>query len=290
MTDFIPSEKATSIRNPSTANFAIDSRDRTQGTSTNFLISHNQSLINGFFTRIAVNELVLDYNIPNISSIYQNNTLQIYNVGGSLSSGGTITIPPGFYNIYSISQEILTLLNAGGGIGGINNWTLTLGVGMNVVLANVPGTTFSIALGGLQNQLGLTASATPTATNTYGNPNLQSLKYIDFVSNNLTYNQKLKDNTTNITSKDILYRWVFGWDFPSPTDTWGFPILQGYTPFVARRYLNFPKQIRWEPNMPIGQLQLELFFDTFYTADETINVLSTGGTIEYNMNLLISEV
>ena len=48
--------------------------------------------------------------------------------------------------------------------------------------------------------------------------------------------------------------------------------------------------VRWEPNMPIGQLQLELFFDTFYTADETINVLSTGGTIEYNMNLLISEV
>ena len=44
----IPSERATTFRNPSTANLAIDSRDRTSGTSSDFTITLNQNIMTGF--------------------------------------------------------------------------------------------------------------------------------------------------------------------------------------------------------------------------------------------------
>ena len=60
------------IRNPSTANLLIDSLDRTSGYSSDFLIAKPNSILNGFFTRLAVAEVVLDWCVANISSQYNN--------------------------------------------------------------------------------------------------------------------------------------------------------------------------------------------------------------------------
>ena len=35
----------------------------------------------------------------------------------------------------------------------------------------------------------------------------------------------------------------------------------GYTPFVVRRLFNPPKQIRWDSNLPVGNLAFTLYSD-----------------------------
>jgi hypothetical protein len=64
-------DKGTTTRPPSTALLSVDSLDRAQtpgsGTSGNFVINKNQAIFNGFFNRIALNELVLEWCIPTVS-------------------------------------------------------------------------------------------------------------------------------------------------------------------------------------------------------------------------------
>jgi hypothetical protein len=77
------------------------------------------------------------------------------------------------------------------------------------------------------------------------------------------------------------------WENQPSVDKYGFPIYQGYTPFVARRYLPFPKQIKWDSNLPIGQLNFEII-------DSSGNLVPTkfnggDGDLEFQMTLLVSE-
>ena len=68
------------IRAPSTANLLIDSQDRNNLTttqSTDFTITKQSNILAGFFTRLGVVELVLNYSKPNISPEYNTDTLSI---------------------------------------------------------------------------------------------------------------------------------------------------------------------------------------------------------------------
>jgi len=61
-------EKAVTIRYPATANLMIDSSDRntTRNPSAwDFQITKNQSIQNGFFTRVGTTEVVLEWCEPN---------------------------------------------------------------------------------------------------------------------------------------------------------------------------------------------------------------------------------
>ena len=71
----------TTIRNPSTANLLIDSSDRDGGTSANFTIQKKNSILNGFFSRLAVSEVILNWSVPNISSATSNDVFSI-NIDG----------------------------------------------------------------------------------------------------------------------------------------------------------------------------------------------------------------
>jgi hypothetical protein len=42
-------------------------------------------------------------------------------------------------------------------------------------------------------------------------------------------------------------------------DAYAFPILMGYEPFVLRRLFNPPKQIKWDPLQPMGNLTFQVF-------------------------------
>ena len=119
-------------------------------------------------------------------------------------------------------------------------------------------------------------------------PKLLPYTYIDFVSNSLTYNQALKDATTNAVSNNVLYRWYFANDnVPQVLDAYGYPIYQGYQRFIARRALPYPKQIRWVSNQPIGQIQFQV-----YSSQGTVlsSAEVAGGEFEWAMTLLVSEV
>jgi len=292
--EFIPSEKAVPIREASTANLLIDSIDRLNPdgsekngeSSANFTIQLNQSIMNGYFTRLAVSEVVLDWCVDNISAGAGNNT---FNVRVASTTYGA-QLPDGQYTVQqALDQLVLSL--ATGSPGGyvwtiVNSGTVPGNKALHLAVSGTP-TNFTILTGNLQTELNLQA-------NVSGNdfpmncPLILPYTYIDFVSNSLTYNQALKDATTNRISRNVLYRWYFANDnVPQTLDSYGYPIFQGYQRFVIRRVLPFPKQIRWTSNQPIGQLQFQVYSSqgTVITAAEV-----AGGEMEWAMTLLVSEV
>ena len=288
MVDYIPMEKGTSIRNPSTANLLIDSIDRGKdgGSSANFIISLNNSIMNGFFTRLAVTEVVVDWCIDNISATTGNNALTVVVPG---IGSQTVTIPDGQYNVQQCLDALIDALNSAVDLPNIVfSLGTQAGTGIKLLICKVNGTdkNFVVGKGNLQTELNISANNT-------GNyfpincPKLLPYTYIDFVSNSLTYNQALKDATTNTYFQNVLYRWYFAWDGPVTNDSYGYPIYQGYNRFIARRALPFPKQIRWEPNQPIGQINFQVLSSegTVLQYDQTGN-----GEFEWAMTILVSEV
>jgi len=235
------------IRQPATANLMVDSADRTSGSADSFTIQKNNSILNGFFHRIATTEVVLDWNVPNIQTKYGSDTF-IVDVSGGGSA--TITLPEGFYTVAQTLDALVAALN-----------TAAIGATFSIV-AGPPVTlqatvAFTVTPTTLANMLGIEENVASVLFVVI-KPDLRIYKYIDFLSPQLTYNQDLKDGTTSSKDSNSLCRWYFAWSQTPVVDTYGFPILQGYSQFVERRLFNPPKQIRWENNMPVGQLSFQL--------------------------------
>lgn len=245
------------IRQPATANLMVDSEDRTIGTWGNFTINRPNSLLNGFFHRVGATEIVLEWNEPNIQGLTVN--------GVALSAitvvvGGTpytVNLPTGFYTVSSAFAALVGLLTTAAIPGA--TWAFTLLEGLWYLDA---GVAYSVVSSPLALRMGIydTGFDGEPARIVYA-PDLRPYRYIDFVSSQLTYNQRLKDASTAPMVHDVLARWYFAWDQPPSLDADGFPILMGYNPFVVRRTFSPPKQIRWESNMPIGQINFQVYND-----------------------------
>lgn len=289
----------TSIRQPSTANLMADSQDRTSGTSAaEFTISRNNSILNGFFNRIGVTEVVLEWFEPNL------NTEQNVSFSFTESGGGDVpvAIPYGFYTVEQLVVQCATDMTAASSTFGLGR-TYTANGGsaeayievtgaFTYSIDNVPGfNTIADRLGFKKNTLAKRHVVGEVAKNANGNgwtPDLRQFRYIDFTSSSLTYNQNLKDASTAQSVDNILARWYFSWPTQPALDGYGFPILQGYTAFCERRVFNPPKQIKWESNMPIGQLE----FKVTYTPPGTNNTpvtLSKNTQFDWLMTLQVSE-
>jgi len=112
MSEFIPTEKGVPIRQPSTANLMVDSQNRATidlsgnveyGTPANFYINKRQSILNGYFTRIGVTEVVLEWFQPNVNNEEDENGFYSNQFAITDASGThAITIPVGFYNVYTL--------------------------------------------------------------------------------------------------------------------------------------------------------------------------------------------
>ena len=300
--EFIPAEKGVPIRMPSTANFMIDSTNRvpvvfTPGAqfslANDFLIQKNNSLLNGFFTRLGVSEVYLDWNTPNVFKDLSNNVLR-YDVSGV----GSIAIPflDNFYNVEQMANTIATKLNDLSGATGLG-WTIQAlyppGTGFSLVPSN-QGVYYALS-GNLATQMGLdnplgglgtgVRVVIPGGGNYSGSKrsaSLTTIRYLDFVSAQLTYNQELKDATTAL-NKDVLCRFYFCQDIIPPVDAYGFPIHMGYTPFMIRREFNTPKQIKWSANQPIGQVSFQVY-------DQTGQLAKFTPPTNWCMTLQVSEV
>jgi hypothetical protein len=297
-------QSAMPIRPPSTANLLIDSLDRNDvfnTQSTDFTITKQSNILSGYFTRLGMVEIVLNYSIPNISSAYKSNTLSI-TIGEDTQ---IITIPDGNYTVQSLMTEILALLNVG--------TDATPSDPANNVFPNVDfvfsGSNGRLVFGAIDDNTGDPVNfmindtilsrmlgvqiGIDTVLYDIDKPYLipSQLRYLDFVCTNITYQQGLKDASTSNTTRDILYRFNLGYDSPPALDGDGYPINQGYLPFVQRRYLNFPKMVKWDTQQPIGQLSLQV-----YDANgKIINVQTQAdinpvyGNLEYSIGLLVSE-
>jgi hypothetical protein len=321
------SDKAITTRPSSSANFYVDSEDKSRlEGSGNFLINKGQSLFNGFFNRIAVGEVGLDWGIPNIAEWWGNNTLTIVN-SGTGTTIGPVTLPDGFYTAVQCLQQAAALINAeaitlGNALRleveftGTDVKLVNTGVGVDpfyVVWVDGYDPPYALArqLFATAQLAGLTVQNTEI---TCFAPRILGTTYIDIVSPQLTYNQALKDSTTDNFRFDVLYRWYFADDnVPLPLEKMPFvyaanapapavqmltetnlPILQGYTPFVKRRAIPYPKQIRWDAKQPIGQVGFQVY-------DDRGRIVSTsnfpfdlktgygGANFQFQLQLLLSE-
>jgi len=301
MTTFLPAEKGTPIRMPATANLMVDSADRNTSVNTlanDFQITKPQSILNGFFTRIATTELVLEYRTPNISSILGNNTLTI-DLSGDAPGAGTHTqtyTANGFFTAEELIDWVAACLTNAG-----SNLTPPVTWAASAIPAGNPGgpgaqlapsaTVYAQLSGPIANALSIATGAldlygpAPTDAQLAIYPlfvDLRPYRYLDFVSAQLTYNQDLKDTATNTFNRDVLARWYMAYDNPPTLDAYGFPILMGYTPFVLRRIFSPPKQIRWDPIQPIGNISFQVYTNTGSLAPFNFNT-------QWLMTLQVSE-
>lgn len=293
MSSFASPEKATTVRMPSTANLMLDSKDRNLGTSAgDFQITKTQNMLNGFFTRIATSEVVLEWRYPNISAAAANT---VFGMTGTFSvvvgvTTYTVTVPDGNYTVKQALDTIVSLLNAAG-------TGLTWSISTTPVVSLAATGNFVITTGPeLASRLGFDTGAAPASSQRVGQvdtPDLRPVRYLDFLSSQLTYNQDLKDSTTLPRSYDVLCRWYFAnTDNSSQVlDAYGFPILPGYTPFCERRLFNPPKQIKWDPIQVMGNIAFEVYAYPGVvgpaTSDDTYPFLSTN--YDWLMTLQVSE-
>jgi len=221
----LQAEEAYTIRPTATALLCIDSDDRYANFGvgrTNptypftFNIQKNESLLNGFFKRLALTEIRMNWTLPNVSTAWGNNQIVFnwsYN-GGAITST-TITISDGFYSSELLAAELqLSIRN-------INTQLATFQVFIGpyaddyLCLQAGPSSliTFNIQpTGGSQRQLYDMLSFPPTNPLLLGNtvytgvPSLRATDYVDIVCSQLTNNQSLKDATTAPASRDMIAR------------------------------------------------------------------------------------
>jgi len=304
MSDFTPRENSVSVRNPATANFLIDSTDRVGfsggtnapygQTSANFLINKNNSLLNGFFTRLAVSEVYVDYCIDNVSAYYGNNTFTIKNNGSTI----TAVLPDYSYTTAQALTSVATGLNLGlNGQGYTCIASTTTGFLPNTGQASL----YFYSTGTLTTKSVFVSTTTlarqlDMAVEQSGNmfpsacAKVLPITYLDFVCPEATQNQDIKDSSTSLTDRNMLYRWHLAWDGPPPLDGFGYPIFQGQTRFISRRALPFPKHIRWSANQPIGQMAFQVYDSTGNLVPVPDIVGNVGpAEFEWAMTLLVSE-
>jgi hypothetical protein len=298
--------KAVTVRPSSTANFLVDSVDREEAypISGDFQIVKNQSIFNGFFNRMAVQEVVLDWGIPNVSPVHENEFFVFtyeFPPAGPVQSW--VEVPAGFYTVKDMLDTLVSQMNVDVGVPGAFVITSgATGVYMKVDQTVVPGGTFEIneVFPGPPEKNGENLAYQIFTEGQVNNgqaqsypilcPRLLPYRYLDFVCNQLTYNQELKDSDTSQASRDVLYRWYFGWDNETSYDAYGFPVLQGYRSFIQRRLISFPKQIRWNTEQPVGNLQFQVYDDTDEIVDVDAFPADEGGAeMEFQMTFLLSE-
>jgi len=233
--------------------------------------------MSGFFTRMAVNEVVLDYALPNISPVYGNNVFTINDGKDNIA----ITLAEGNYTVAALIDTIIVELNLNAAI----TFSTDGSPGAKQLFATAA---FSVLPTVLSGQLSMTPGNVVVDSIDdgvpYYYPEILSEVYFDFTCSNLTYQQGLKDADTTDMSKDVLYRWVLSWDDYNPLDAYGYPIYQGYMPFKSRRSIAFPKHIKWDGQQPIGQLQFQV-----YNSSGSLAKTTQVGNFEWYMNLLVSE-
>jgi hypothetical protein len=304
-------EDTITMRPASTALFCIDSSDRyasfqddAAGTQSpySFNIVKNQALLNGFFKRIALTEIVFPYYVPNINT--RTDMIQVTSTGN-----GTVTATIGalgFYTPPQLASTLQTILRTAT----LNNLlTVTYNDGRFVILTNAADT-ISFArgnYGGLgsrinQFQLFDLLNMGPQNTNaatlqTTGVTRCRYTEYIDIVSSQLTYNQKLKDASSDKIVRDVLARvyvetednliqpyWNGTTEVISRTD------IPGTYPFTINRKFPMPKQIRWDDTQPLGNVSFEVYDDKGELLSSHLGAQFPDYTMpDWRFSLLVSE-
>ena len=275
------------------------------GSPYDFQITKNESMMSGFMTRLGVTEVVFPWVIPNINP-YTAEIGFGYAIGAGAVTYTTLSLRYGFYTpaqlaatiqglVRAVSPSLATFVMTYGQDGlphfmyAGNPGTLGVLVGFQPLPYNSAVYPYNTNTKQLFDVLGFSSTArgldntavqdAQNATNTIaipdGSNNLflqggdtlcQSIRYIDIVCSQLTYNQGLKDTMSQKVARDTLCRLYIAQDGASdalqsePSDATFSPV--GTFPMTIHRQFSTPKMIQWTPNQPVpGGLRFEVYDD-----------------------------
>jgi hypothetical protein len=125
----------------------------------------------------------------------------------------------------------------------------------------------------------------------------QGTRYVDIVCPQLTYNQPLKDTSSQTIVRDALCRLYLIPDSYYDTVLPNNPAYAppGTLPQIIYRNFTAPKQISWSPNQPVGQLTFQVYDDCgallkpylSYAGSPTSSKVQNN--IEWSMTLQVTE-
>jgi hypothetical protein len=130
----------------------------------------------------------------------------------------------------------------------------------------------------------------------WSSPNVSMLStpFVDIVCDQLTANQGLKDADSGDISRTMLCRLYL-----TPDAFTGNLANLGYNPILIHRCFPFPKQIRWNPAQPIGNLRFSVYDSQGYiltTGEGLSGTMTTPPNVydsdmgDWSLTLLVSEV
>ena len=304
-------EDTITMRPSSTALFCIDSadrygslQDRAVGTQSPYMfnIVKNQALLNGFFKRIALTEIVFPYYVPNINS--RTDTINVSDNGGAFAA---VTIPAaGFYSPSALAAILQTQLRTA-----TANASLTVAyIEGRFVIATNTADTIAFArgnyggLGARINQFQLfdllnmgPQNTIQSTSQTTGVTRCRYTEYIDIVSSQLTYNQKLKDASSDKIVRDVLARIYLETEdnliqpyWNGTTEVISQNDIPGTYPFTINRKFPMPKQIRWDETQPLGNVTFEVYDDKGELLSSYLGANAPDYTMpDWRFSLLVSE-
>ena len=352
-----PTENGTAIRYPSAALLCVDSADgeqyNTQGfrvgnnTPANIYINKQQTLMFGYMTRVALTEVNIQWDIPNVNET--NNTLTIteYNSSGVLIATRRIVLDAAWYGLPELAYEIQQALDNAAGYTVLNGpfvgtyevtvdgEPLTGATASSTVTITNPVISIARTDGGffqitpynasatltglpalqddLTNMLGLTPTIQGGSNAPYDTVNgsyasAQYTPYFDIVSNLLTKNQNVSDNSSakrstgsklariylsneQIEKRTITITYNGSGDFETSTDS-----AIGTSPFVFRREFRMPKQIQWNKteNIDVIDLQCIDYRGNQLPIDPSVirdgDAITIQNTADFQFTVMVSEV
>jgi len=276
-------ESGQTIQNPSAALLCVDSADlfqsnallsqqvslRPSGTPYNSLIYKKQALAAGKISRIALTEVNFNWSVPTITP-YNNKfsvTLYEHNSVPLVSQTIVAEINLGWYNLTDLATAIgneLTQLN-GGAVNG--TWTVSVDPTtffITVEYAPAGGELWDnlrVNINELATMLGFNGQSWAESVANWlkvkGNfPTLTYTPYIDIVSQRLTKNQHIYDNSTSIVSpiRSMITRLYL--NQPGLVPRLDEDAIPGACPFTLNKEFSYPKQIAWEPTENIDSIDL----------------------------------
>jgi len=325
-------EDGTVIQNPSSALLCIDSEDQLQAdlkatpsntlsgatavTPYKSLIYRGQALAAGKISRIALTEVNFNWAVPTITPY--NNTFIIDAVTfGNISHLLTATVPEGWYNFTDLAAVLQTQLTAaavaefGAGYSvtvSVDTITFFFTITILTPGGNPPWANPYIVETELSQMLGFSGQTyiknyTDFFSAVRGNfPRLTYTPYIDIVSQRLTKNQHVYDNSSSINTpvRSLVTRIYLNPEgIVSRVDE---DLVIGASPFTINRQYSYPKQISWEPTENIDSIDL-LVLDwkgrqlystpvSSFTYPEglfTKTGMIVGNAAPYQFSLLLSE-
>ena len=308
------------IRFPSSALMTVDSEDRWKDYNQaltdpanpafrnpfDFQVQNNGFLSTGFFTRLAVTEVVMPW-CPNINPKTSRINMQVVD-GGVLSAPIVINLGvQGFLTPHQIAAALQAAVRAYAPVSlggfqiqyGLNNFP-----SFSYELSGGTASAISFAPLAVGSQAGIITPTTkqlfhllgfteqnliPTSQNDGLSTYCQAIRYVDIIANDLTKFQGVADTSTQRSARESLCRVYLGGFVSalSPSDPDFAPI--GTTPTIIYRNFTNPKQIQWITKQNINA---NLRFQVYDDAGELFSTDTPFGpdtTDNWSMTMLLSE-